>query len=79
MKRLMMLKEAILKVVNRQDLAEAEMTRAASPEGWRPAVLAQVPPPTREWNEKALEAGMAAEFLPGQMATTSSPPVSAED
>ena len=76
-----MLKEAILKVVNRQDLAEAEMTRAASPEGWRPAVLARVPPPTREGNEKALEAGMAAaaEFLKGQTATTSGPPVSAED
>jgi hypothetical protein len=81
MKRLMMLKEAILKVVNRQDLTEAEMTRAASPEGWRPAVLAQVPPQTREGNKEALKARMAAaaEFLKGQMVPTSAPPVSPED
>jgi 2-oxoglutarate ferredoxin oxidoreductase subunit gamma len=57
------------------------ITRAVSPDGLRAAVLARVPPQTRELNEKALEAGMAAaaEFLKGQVASTSAPPVSAED
>jgi 2-oxoglutarate ferredoxin oxidoreductase subunit gamma len=61
--------------------ALAVITRAVSPEGLRAAVLARVPPQTRELNEKALEAGMAAaaEFLKGQIAVTSAPPVSAED
>jgi 2-oxoglutarate ferredoxin oxidoreductase subunit gamma len=40
--------------------ALAAVTRAVSPEGLKAAVLARVPPQTRELNEKALEAGMAA-------------------
>ena len=61
--------------------ALAGITRTVSPEGLRAAVLDRVPPQTRELNEKALKAGMAAaaEFLKGQVASTSTPPVSAED
>ena len=40
--------------------ALAAITKAVSPEGLQAAVLARVPPQTRELNQKALEAGLAA-------------------
>lgn len=40
--------------------ALAVVTKAVSPEGLKAAVLARVPPQTRDLNEKALAAGMAA-------------------
>ena len=40
--------------------ALATITRAVSAEGLRQAVLARVPPQTRELNQKALEAGRVA-------------------
>ncbi|MCL4503478.1 MAG: 2-oxoacid:acceptor oxidoreductase family protein [Deltaproteobacteria bacterium] len=40
--------------------ALAAITRAVSADGLQKAVLARVPPQTREMNQKALEAGMAA-------------------
>ena len=40
--------------------ALATITQAVSAEGLKQAVLARVPPQTREMNQKALEAGMAA-------------------
>lgn len=53
--------------------ALAVITRAVSPESLRAAVLARVPPQTRDLNEKALAAGMtaAAELLKGRKPTTS--------
>lgn len=46
--------------------ALAAITQAVSSEGLQQAVLARVPPQTREMNQKALEAGMAAagKYLP---------------
>lgn len=53
--------------------ALATITQAVSAEGLKQAVLARVPPQTRELNQKALEAGMAAaeELLKERAATAS--------
>ena len=61
--------------------ALAVITRAVSPEGLRAAVLARVPPQTRDLNEKALAAGMAAaeELLKGRAATASETPGSGDE
>ena len=50
----------------------AALTGAVSPAGLKAAVLARVPPQTRELNEKALEAGLAAadKFLKVKTART---------
>ncbi|MCL4501202.1 MAG: 2-oxoacid:acceptor oxidoreductase family protein [Deltaproteobacteria bacterium] len=53
--------------------ALAAITRAVSADGLQKAVLARVPPQTRELNQKALEAGMAAaqKFLAAKEARAS--------
>jgi 2-oxoglutarate ferredoxin oxidoreductase subunit gamma len=53
--------------------ALAVITKAVTSEGLRLAVLARVPPQTRDLNEKALEAGMAAaeKLLKGKTAAAS--------
>ena len=62
-------KEMIANIVALGSLAA--ITGAVSPGSLKAAVLARVPPQTRELNEKALEAGLAAadKFLQGQIAT----------
>ena len=61
--------------------ALAAITRAVSPEGLQAAVLARVPPQTRELNEKALEAGLAAGkmFLDKATAGSAASPVGGEE
>jgi 2-oxoglutarate ferredoxin oxidoreductase subunit gamma len=61
--------------------ALALITQAVSAAGLEQAVLARVPPQTREMNQKALAAGMAAarDFLKGPRATTAGTRASAEE
>jgi 2-oxoglutarate ferredoxin oxidoreductase subunit gamma len=61
--------------------ALAALTGAVSSEGLKKAVIARVPASTRELNEKALEAGLAAagKSLAEQAATTTAAPVGGEE
>jgi 2-oxoglutarate ferredoxin oxidoreductase subunit gamma len=61
--------------------ALAALTGAVSSEGLKKAVIARVPASTRELNEKALEAGLAAagKSLAEQAATTAAAPVGGEE